>query len=59
MVPAWYDIDALPVDRMLESDRAWFPSAIRGDKFRANVYYRERAKGFIKIVFLPFISSVS
>jgi len=59
MVPAWYDINALPVDRMLESDRAWFPKVIRGEKFRANVYYRERAKGFLKIVFLPFLPFVA
>ena len=54
MVPAWYDIDTFPMNRMLESDRAWFPSVIRGKKFRANVYYRERAKGFIRIEFFPF-----
>ncbi|MCX6787082.1 MAG: hypothetical protein NTY93_00970 [Candidatus Kaiserbacteria bacterium] len=28
---------------------------VRGEKFNANVYYRERAKGFLKIEFLPFI----
>lgn len=59
MIPAWYTIDELPVDRMLESDRAWFPRAIRGEKFRADVYYRERAKGFIKIAFFPFLSFVA
>ena len=55
MIPAWYDIDAFPIGRMLESDRAWFPLVIRGKKFRANVFYRERAKGFIRIEFYPFI----
>lgn len=58
MVPAWYDIDDLSSkkvrDRMLESDRAWFLQAVEGEKFCANVYYLERAKGFIKIEFLPF-----
>ncbi|MCR4333875.1 MAG: NUDIX domain-containing protein [Patescibacteria group bacterium] len=54
MVPAWYDIDNLPIDRMLESDFAWFSRAIKGEKFRADVHYRERAKGFIKIIFHPF-----
>lgn len=54
MVPAWYDINNLPLEDMLDSDRAWFPTAIRGRRFRANVYYRERAKGFMKIDFLPF-----
>lgn len=55
MVPGWYRIENLPVDRMLESDRHWFPQLIRGDKFNANVYYREKAKGFLSIEFLPFI----
>ena len=55
MIPAWYDIDAFPIGRMLDSDREWFPLAIRGKKFRANVFYRERAKDFIKIEFYPFI----
>lgn len=54
MIPAWYDIDNLPFDKMLESDRKWFEKAIHGDKFNANVYYRERASGFEKIEFLPF-----
>jgi len=54
MVPDWYDIEKLPVDRMLESDRAWFPKLVHGETFRANVYYRERAKGFLGIKFFPF-----
>jgi 8-oxo-dGTP diphosphatase len=54
MIPGWYDVHTFPIDRMLESDRAWFPLVIRGKKFRANVYYRERAKGFIRIEFYPF-----
>ena len=54
MVPAWYDIAELPIDQMLESDRTWFPRLIRGESFNANVYYREKAKGFIRIEFLPF-----
>jgi mutator protein MutT len=54
MIPAWYDIDSLPVDRMLESDKAWFPQVIRGEKFHANVYYRAGVKDFDRIEFLPF-----
>lgn len=54
MVPGWYDIDNLPISSMLESDKTWFPQLIQGEKFNANVYYRERAKGFEKIEFLPF-----
>jgi ADP-ribose pyrophosphatase YjhB (NUDIX family) len=55
MIPEWHDIDKIPYDRMLESDKKWFPQLVRGEKFRTNVYYREKAKGFIKIdPFLPF-----
>lgn len=54
MIPEWYDIDRLPVDRMLQSDRAWFPQLIRGEKFNANVYYRNRARDFNRIEFFPF-----
>lgn len=55
MIPDWYDIDDLPFDDMHDSDHTWFPQAVRGRKFHANVYYRERAKGFINIEFLPFV----
>ncbi len=53
MVPGWYDIEHLPLDRMLESDRAWFAKAARGERFKADVFYKERAKDFEKIEFLP------
>jgi 8-oxo-dGTP pyrophosphatase MutT (NUDIX family) len=58
MIPKWYEMKELPVlvkERMLESDRTWFPRAVSGEKFCANVYYKEKAKGFLKIDFLPFI----
>ena len=54
MIPGWYSIENLPVDRMLESDQSWFPQLIRGEKFNASVYYLERAKGFLEIKFFPF-----
>ena len=60
MIPDWYDIDdiaEIACERMLESDRMWFPKLIQGEKFNANVYYREKAKGFLNIEFFPFIDS--
>lgn len=54
MIPRWYPLHALPYERLYEADRHWLPKAARGEKFRANVYYRERAKGFESIEFLPF-----
>jgi 8-oxo-dGTP diphosphatase len=54
MIPEWFDIDELPLDRMLESDVEWFSKAIAGEEFRANVYYKERAANFERIEFLPF-----
>lgn len=56
MIPAWYPLDDLPLDHMYESDRHWLPRAIRGDKFRANVLYKDRAEKFVDIQFFPFFS---
>lgn len=53
MVPEWHGVDALPFERMLESDREWFKRAIDGTPFLANVYYKERAAEFERIEFLP------
>ena len=38
-IPAWYDINAFPIGRMLESDRAWF-SVIRGKNSRKRILPR-------------------
>lgn len=54
MIPGWYPRNNPPYDRMYESDRYWFPKAVRGEKFNANVYYRSRARDFDRIEFLPF-----
>lgn len=54
MIPGWYDTNNLPLDKMLESDREWFLKAIKGEKFCANVFYKDRAAGFKKIEFLPY-----
>lgn len=54
MIPRWYSLNELPFDRMYEADRHWLPRAVRGEKFRANVYYRDRARDFERIEFLPF-----
>lgn len=53
-IPAWYPLDALPYERMYDGDRYWFLRAVRGEKFRANVYYLSRARDFDRIEFLPF-----
>lgn len=55
MIPAWYPLHTLPFERMFDSDFHWFLKAARGEKFFAEVYYRERAKDFLNILFLPFI----
>jgi 8-oxo-dGTP diphosphatase len=55
MIPKWYPLDALPFERMYEADRHWLPKALGGEKFNANVYYRDRARDFDHIDFLPFI----
>ncbi|MDB5265968.1 MAG: hypothetical protein JWM39_681 [Parcubacteria group bacterium] len=57
MIPNWYDIQDLPFDRMLGSDHMWFKQAVDGESFCANVYYKERASGFERIDFLPFVDT--
>lgn len=52
--PEWYLLDSLPFERMLEADRHWVPHALSGEKFSAQIYYREKAKGFERIQFFPF-----
>ena len=54
MIPAWYPMTDKTFARTYEADRYWLPQAVRGEKFKAKVYYRERAKHFSHIEFLPF-----
>ena len=54
MIPRLFRWNELPFDRMHDGDRHWFAKALHGHRFNANVYYRERAKGFERIEFLPF-----
>lgn len=56
MVPDWYPVGELPSGQMLEGDELWWPDALAGVKFCANVYFRERVAGFESIEFLPFCS---
>jgi len=56
MIPNWYPLNNLPFERMYDGDRHWLLKAARGEKFCAKVYYRKRAKGFLKITFLPFFA---
>lgn len=53
LCPEWFPIDALPLERMLESDREWFSKAAQGERFLANAFYTEQAKGFERIEFFP------
>lgn len=46
-LPAWYSLDMLPYERMLESDREWLGKLFAGEKFRADMFYAEQAKRFI------------
>lgn len=57
MIPAWYDINAMPFDRMLGADKEFFPRLVRGEMFCAHVYYRERAAAFERIEFLPYVDT--
>jgi len=54
MIPNWYPLSEETFKRTYESDRHWLPKAVRGEKFRANVYYRSRASNFDHVEFLSF-----
>jgi 8-oxo-dGTP diphosphatase len=51
--PESFSLDSLPYDRMFDGDRHWFLRAAKGPPFCANVFYKERAKEFERIEFLP------
>jgi 8-oxo-dGTP diphosphatase len=52
-MPVWFSVDALPHERMYDGDRYWFTKALGSEPFCANVYYKDRAKEFERIEFLP------
>jgi len=52
-MPEHFAFDALPFDRMYDGDRHWFTRALSGEPFTAHVYYKERAKEFDRVEFLP------
>ncbi len=55
MIPYWFSLsEGLPLGRMHESDRDWFPRLVAGERFNADVYYREKARGYVGIKFFPF-----
>lgn len=56
MVPYAFPLDAVPYDRMLESDRSWFPRLLATpfERFSATVRYERRAAGFLGIEFGPY-----
>lgn len=56
MIPDWYPLNDETFERTYESDRYWLPQAARGEKFRAEVYYKSRARDFERIEFFPFIA---
>ncbi|HWU24657.1 MAG TPA: NUDIX domain-containing protein [Candidatus Paceibacterota bacterium] len=46
----WYSPAKLPLDRMHEGDRFWFPKAARRQKFRMQIWYERPGAGYIKHV---------
>jgi|SRR3989344_1570020 len=54
MIPGWYPLTDSTFERTYEADRHWLTRVARGEKFRAKVYYRSRARDFDHIEFLPF-----
>jgi 8-oxo-dGTP diphosphatase len=55
MIPEWHPVDEMPFERMYEADQHWLPMAVSGEKFNANVYYREHAKNLkLPVEIRPF-----
>ncbi len=53
MLPGWHPLSDETFERTYEADRHWLPRAASGERFRANVYYKDRARTFEKIEFFP------
>lgn len=53
-LPKWYPLSDVPYEKMYDGDRYWLQSAALGKRFRANVYYLNRAEKFSHIKFFPF-----
>lgn len=37
ILPAWYDVDKIPFDRMIADDLLWLPNVLKGDKIIGKV----------------------
>lgn len=48
--PAWYPVDAIPMDEMLDGDRHWIRHVLTNTSFRASVRYDEHDRA-LTIVF--------
>lgn len=42
MLPRWFPTSTLPLDAMWPADRHWMPTAFRGKRFRARVWFGEQ-----------------
>jgi 8-oxo-dGTP diphosphatase len=39
-IPEWFDLDALPLDRMWPDDRLWLPRVLGGESLRGDFLFR-------------------
>lgn len=53
MIPGWYPLNDETFERAYESDRHWLAKAAQGERFKANVFYKDRARTFDRIEFFP------
>ena len=54
MRPLWHARERLPFERMHEADRVWMPRLLAGERFCADVHYRERGRGYKHTDFRPY-----
>ncbi|MFH1246813.1 MAG: 8-oxo-dGTP diphosphatase [Candidatus Micrarchaeota archaeon] len=41
MLPAWFDFDKIPFDKMWPSDQQWLPRVLKGEKVKATIEFTE------------------
>jgi 8-oxo-dGTP diphosphatase len=49
----FFSQESIPYEKMLASDRDWFPRLLAGDRFIANITYKKKAVGYVGTEYRP------
>lgn len=50
LTPTWFDVNNLPIDRMMPADRVWLPQILGGKKIMAEAHYGPFQKTLLREV---------